>query len=95
MLYAIGTFYLTVGNLPPERRSQLSSIHLVALVKASFIGKYGMDSVLKPFVTDVKKLVSYSFINSFYINFCIGKRSGDDNIWPEKNNLWYACSSIS
>ena len=92
MLYAIGAFYLSVGNLPPERRSQLSSIYLVALVKASFIGKYGMDSVLKPFVTDV---VSYSFINSFYINFCIGKRSADDNIWPEKNNLWYICSSIS
>lgn len=65
----LGTFYLTIGNLPPKYRSQLSSIHLVALVKTSFIGSYGMVSVLKPFVTDVKKLVCYSCVVSFILYF--------------------------
>ena len=53
----IGAFYFTVGNLSPKYRSQISSIYLVALVKTTYIGNYGMDSVLKPIVADVKKLV--------------------------------------
>ena len=53
-----GAFYFTVGNLSPKYRSRLSSIYLVALLKTTYIGHYGMDSVLKPIVTDVKELVS-------------------------------------
>ena len=53
----VGAFYFTIGNLSPKYRSQVSTIQLVALVKASFISKYGMDAVLKPFVDDLKKLV--------------------------------------
>jgi len=60
MLFLTGAFYFTLGNLSPLYRSRLSSIQLVALVKASFISEYGMDAVLAPFINDVKKLV-YSY----------------------------------
>lgn len=53
----IGAFYFTAGNLSSKYRFQTSSIYLVTLVKAMYIGNYGMDSVLKPIVADVKKLV--------------------------------------
>ena len=55
-----GAFYFTLGNLPPKYRSRLSSIHLLALVKSSFISQYGMDAIMKPFIQDLKKLVKYS-----------------------------------
>ena len=38
--------------------SCLPSVQLVAIVKASFIGTYGMDAILRPFINDMKKLVS-------------------------------------
>ena len=57
-MYNLGSFYFTLGNLPPMYRSKLSSIYLVALVKSKFISDYGMDVVLKPIVDDIKKLVS-------------------------------------
>lgn len=47
-----------LGNLHPKQRSKLSSLYLVALVKHKVLQKYGMDSILKPFVHDMKKLVS-------------------------------------
>ena len=55
-----GAFYFTLGNLPPKYRSRLTSIHLLALVKSSFISQYGMDAIMKPFIQDLKKLVKYS-----------------------------------
>jgi len=57
----IGTFYFTLGNLSPKYRSQLTSIYLVALVKSSFISTYGIDEVIRPFVNDVKKLVTVNY----------------------------------
>ena len=69
-----GAFYFTLGNLPPKYRSRLTSIHLLALVKSSFISEYGMDAVMKPFIQDLKKLVKYHV--HFYVYFiCIGKGS--------------------
>ena len=51
-------FTFTLGNLHPKYRSKLSSIHLVALVSNPNLSKYGIDAVIKPFVGDMKKLVS-------------------------------------
>ncbi len=36
----------------------MSAIHLVTIVKTTDLSFYGMDTVLKPFVEDLKKLVS-------------------------------------
>ena len=57
-MYNAGSFYFTLGSLSPKHRSKLSCIYLVALVKATFISVYGMDSILEPFIEDMKKLVS-------------------------------------
>ena len=56
-MFITGAFYFTLGNLPPKYRSRLTSIHLLALVKSTFISEYGMDAVMKPFIQDLKKLV--------------------------------------
>ena len=53
-----GMFYFTLGNLSPKFRSKLSLIYLVAIVKQKNLAMYGMDAILRPFVEDMKKLVS-------------------------------------
>ena len=53
----IGCFYFALGNLAPKYRSQLSTTQFISLVKSSFITTYGIDSILKPLVDDLKKLV--------------------------------------
>jgi len=65
----IGAFYFAVGNISPKYRSQISAIHLVALVKSTYIGTYGMDSVLKPIVDDVKKLVRINVYSKKLIHY--------------------------
>ena len=52
-----GTFHFTLGKLALKYRSRLTPIHLVALVKSIFIGTYGIDAILKPFIDDMKNLV--------------------------------------
>ena len=51
-------FYFVLGNLPPHLRTKLRHIKLVAIAKAEHVKKYGMNTILRPFVEDVKKLVS-------------------------------------
>ncbi len=53
-----GIFYFTLGNIPPSARSKLSSINLLAITKEKHLKKYGMDTILKPIVNDLKRLVS-------------------------------------
>ena len=69
-----GAFYYLLGNLHPMFQSNLQSMHLLALVKSSLVSKYGLNQILEPIVTDVKKLESVSndtvvpnFICSVYI----------------------------
>lgn len=59
-MYA-GAFYFLLGNLHPRYRASTNNIQLVSLFKSSFISKYGIDLLLKPFIEDVKKLESVSF----------------------------------
>lgn len=60
--YILGIFYFTLGNLHPNARSKLSSINLLAIVKEKLVKKYGMDTILKPVVTDIKELVSHKYL---------------------------------
>ena len=57
-----GIFYFTLGNLDPKYRSRYRSIQLLAICKKKTLDKYSLCSVLRPFVDDMKKLVS-SFVN--------------------------------
>lgn len=52
-----GLFYFTLGNLAPKYRSKVSMIQLSGIVKKTVIDEYGMNTILKPFVDDLKKLV--------------------------------------
>lgn len=52
----LGAFYFILGNLRPRNRSLLHTIHLVALVKTSVIQSYGINEILKPFMTSICKL---------------------------------------
>ena len=53
-------FYYTLGNLKPYLRSSLDSIQLVAVLPSPILEKYGIDTVLEPFMSDLKKLESVS-----------------------------------
>lgn len=55
---SLGMFYYTIGNLSPKLRSRLSSIQLLAVVRAKLVTKYKMPVILQPIVEDLKKLVS-------------------------------------
>ena len=61
--FCLGIFYFSLGNIPPKFRSQLSAIYLVAITRHQNVTKYGMDSILCPFVDDMKKLVSKNGIH--------------------------------
>ena len=54
---SIGSFCFTLGNFPPKYRSRVASIQLLVLVKSIHVTKYGMDAVMEPFISDLKKLV--------------------------------------
>lgn len=49
-------FYFMLGNLSPCLRSQLKSIQLLAVAKASVAEKYGVKTLLEPFMQDLKIL---------------------------------------
>ena len=49
-------FYYTLGNLRPELWSSHKAIQLIACVSCPFLGKYGFETILEPFVKDVNIL---------------------------------------
>ena len=65
----ICTFYYTLGNILPQFRFQLKSIHLLAIAKSSLITKYGPDTVLSAFCDDLKILEEVH--NSKHIHICL------------------------
>ena len=56
----VGLFYYTLGNIHPRLRASLQTIQLVTAVRQSYIVKYGINEILKPFVEDIQKLESVS-----------------------------------
>lgn len=57
-IHKVGAFYINFKNLPPKWNSSLDNIHLLALCNCLDIKKYGFDSILAPFVADLRKLES-------------------------------------
>lgn len=47
---------MTLQNFPPEFNSKLDNIHLVGLFYTNDVKRYGINSVLKPIVNDIKIL---------------------------------------
>ena len=56
-----------MGNLEPRLRSPTNSIQLVSVVHTEFITKYGINTILEPFVRDVARLESVCSDKSTYI----------------------------
>lgn len=56
MCIYVGLFYYTLGNIHPRLRSGLQTIQLLTVVKTTHITTYGIDTILEPFMEDIKKL---------------------------------------
>ncbi len=54
--FKLGCVFFTLNNIRPLFRSALKSIFLLIVAKSSTIKVNGIDSVLKPFLTDLKTL---------------------------------------
>jgi hypothetical protein len=81
LLSILGFFYYLLGNLSPVLRSQLKSIQLLAVAKATVIVKYGADAILDPIMNDIKVLeqvrwISLSLVYLFLIYYCTGWNIG-------------------
>ena len=70
-LLLTGVFYFMLGNLHPKYRSRYASIQLVSICKRKHITTYSMNEVLKPFIEDVKKLVSVPNVQKSIFIGCI------------------------
>lgn len=55
ILFTVGIFYFTIGNIPPKFRSKL---HPFSHCEDKDLSAYRMEAVLRPIVDDLKKLVS-------------------------------------
>ena len=53
-----GLFYFTLRNITPALQSKLKCILLLAVVESRLIKKYGLNTILEPFVESVMKLES-------------------------------------
>ena len=53
----------------PSLRSKLKSIFLLAVAETSIISKYGISSILEPFVEEMKQLESVNF--NIYFRYCL------------------------
>ena len=52
----IALFYYTLGNIDPKYRSTMRCIQLLTIVKSTVLQKYGVDTILEPFMEDLKAL---------------------------------------
>lgn len=55
-----GMFYYTITNIHPALRSRLQTIMLLSVVESKYIEMYGIDEILKPFVSEMMELESVS-----------------------------------
>ena len=51
-------FYYTLGNIPPQFRSKLTSIQLLAIAKTKDVRQFGVDVLLRDFLETLRKLGS-------------------------------------
>ena len=54
--HKLGMFYFTLLNIPPQYRSQLNNIFLLALGRMRDIKQFGLDQILHDFISSVKLL---------------------------------------
>ena len=78
IISVIGMFYYTIGNLRPELRSTQRAIQLIACATAPNIKRYGFETILKPFIDDIKSLaevmIKFSVANNYNKYVCMNFR---------------------
>ena len=62
MVFPSGAIYFMLGNIDPALRSRLESINLVALFHTGLLGQYSFDTIMEPFISDLKKLSTVSIL---------------------------------
>ena len=70
--YKLGCVFFTLGNIRPSLRSALKSIFLLAVARSPTIKANGIDSILKPFLEDLKTLYEVGITVQF---------AGKDEVW--------------
>ena len=54
--HKVTVFYFTLGNIPPEDRSKLSNIYLLAVAKAQHVKRHGMQKLLDDLIGTLNDL---------------------------------------
>ena len=70
--YKLGCLFFTLGNIRPSLRSGLKSTFLLSVAKSPTIKANGIDSILKPFLADLKTLYEVGITVQF---------AGKDEVW--------------
>ena len=55
-------FYYILGNIRPELRSTYKAIQLIACVSSKNIRNYGFNAILSPFIDEVNRLSTVSYM---------------------------------
>lgn len=70
--FKLGCVFFTLTNIRPQLRSGLKAIFLLAVAKSPIIKKHGIDSILKPFLDDLKTLYNVGLRIQF---------AGKEEVW--------------
>ncbi len=68
-------FYYSLGNFPPQYRSQLKSLQLIGLAKSKLVRQFGPSALLKDFLSGIQELKGAGL--ELQINGKLRKFSGD------------------
>ena len=55
-IHKLDMYYYTLGNIDPKFRSKHCAVRLLAIVNAKHVSTYGINKVMAPIVSDLKKL---------------------------------------
>jgi hypothetical protein len=82
--HKLGVFYFSILNLPTSIRSRLENIYLLCLARTSDIKEYGINTIMQPFVDEMKQFNSGVIIQGLKIRIRLLYAIGDT---PAINSL--------
>ena len=54
--FYVGSFYYTLGNIQPEKRSNKNAFQLLGLLARKHLKKYGVDALSEDFMQDLAQI---------------------------------------
>jgi hypothetical protein len=76
-VHKLSVIYFILTNLPPDFRSQLTAVHVLAISKCKYITQETMNFFLLPFVTELKLYHSGVCMGDFYVTIHLIAFIGD------------------